>query len=220
MNAKLPSLLAERDISFLGPTGSEMQRVRDRAANLIIAQTLGIRTLPWSGSGIERDAPAWSSPRDVAASEAALMALGSPIVVGPALMRRACVASVEEALSRAERITYPVWLHLAVPTHGAHLPHPGSTASRLESSFTNQSIHPLQVRTAGALMDRPSWRSISKRRVTFPAHFWNVTAQRLATQPGVERPSLTLAASLCSSPSITREPRCSFKRRWQRVVML
>jgi hypothetical protein len=124
VNAKLPSLLAERDISFLGPTGSEMQRVRDRAANLIIAQTLGIRTLPWSGSGIERDAPAWSSPRDVTASEAARMALGSPIVVDPALIRRACVASVEEALSRAEKITYPVWLHLAVPTHGAHIPHP------------------------------------------------------------------------------------------------
>jgi hypothetical protein len=38
---------------------SEMQRVRDRASNLIIAQTLGIRTLPWSGSGVERDVPAW-----------------------------------------------------------------------------------------------------------------------------------------------------------------
>jgi hypothetical protein len=48
------------------------------------------------------------------------MALGSPVVVSPSLLRRACVSSVEEALSRAEKVTYPVWLHLAVPTHGAN----------------------------------------------------------------------------------------------------
>lgn len=50
-NPKLPELLLKNGIAFMGPPSQAMWALGDKIASSIVAQTAGIPTLPWSGSG-------------------------------------------------------------------------------------------------------------------------------------------------------------------------
>ncbi|ODN03712.1 Acetyl-CoA carboxylase 2 [Orchesella cincta] len=51
-NPKLPELLHKNNIAFIGPPEKAMWALGDKIASSIVAQTAGVPTLPWSGSGL------------------------------------------------------------------------------------------------------------------------------------------------------------------------
>ncbi|XP_053509729.1 acetyl-CoA carboxylase 2 isoform X6 [Ictalurus furcatus] len=95
-NPKLPELLHKAGISFLGPSSKAMWALGDKVASSIVAQTAGIPTLPWSGSGLK---VAWGEEGQ---------RLGHVISVPPELYAKGCVRDVDEGLAGAEKIGYPV----------------------------------------------------------------------------------------------------------------
>ena len=50
-NPKLPDLLHKHGITFIGPPAQAMWALGDKIASSIVAQTVSVPTLPWSGSG-------------------------------------------------------------------------------------------------------------------------------------------------------------------------
>lgn len=50
-NPKLPELLHKNGIYFMGPPERAMWALGDKIASAIVAQSAGVPTLPWSGSG-------------------------------------------------------------------------------------------------------------------------------------------------------------------------
>ena len=52
-NPRLPELLARNGIAFLGPNANAMHALGDKIASSIVAQTVGVPTLPWSGSHLK-----------------------------------------------------------------------------------------------------------------------------------------------------------------------
>ena len=50
-NPKLPEQLSKAGITFLGPPQHAMWALGDKIASSIVAQTVSVPTLPWSGSG-------------------------------------------------------------------------------------------------------------------------------------------------------------------------
>ncbi|PAV62751.1 hypothetical protein WR25_22977 [Diploscapter pachys] len=54
-NPELPRQLAARDIVFIGPPSNAMFSLGDKIASTIIAQTLDIPTIEWSGNGLKLD---------------------------------------------------------------------------------------------------------------------------------------------------------------------
>uniref|UniRef100_A0A670ZY45 acetyl-CoA carboxylase n=1 Tax=Pseudonaja textilis TaxID=8673 RepID=A0A670ZY45_PSETE len=56
-NPKLPELLQKHGIAFLGPPSEAMWALGDKVASTIVAQTIHIPTLPWSGSGKRTPSP-------------------------------------------------------------------------------------------------------------------------------------------------------------------
>ncbi|XP_047674506.1 acetyl-CoA carboxylase 2 isoform X2 [Tachysurus fulvidraco] len=95
-NPKLPELLHKAGISFLGPSSKAMWALGDKVASSIVAQTAGIPTLPWSGSGLK---VLWGDEEQK---------LGHVISVPPELYAKGCVRDVDEGLAGAEEIGYPV----------------------------------------------------------------------------------------------------------------
>ena len=59
-NPKLPEQLSKAGITFLGPPQQAMWALGDKIASSIVAQTVNVPTLPWSGSG--ESCPVPSSP--------------------------------------------------------------------------------------------------------------------------------------------------------------
>lgn len=51
-NPKLPESLKKHGIQFLGPPETAMWALGDKIASTIVAQTAGVPTMPWSGSGL------------------------------------------------------------------------------------------------------------------------------------------------------------------------
>jgi biotin carboxylase len=51
-NPKLPESLRKHGIQFLGPPETAMWSLGDKIASSIVAETAGVPTLPWSGSGL------------------------------------------------------------------------------------------------------------------------------------------------------------------------
>ncbi|KAF0992237.1 hypothetical protein HZS_7231, partial [Henneguya salminicola] len=51
-NPKLPEILFNNSIIFIGPTPTSMQLLGDKISSTIIAQSLSIPTLTWSGTGV------------------------------------------------------------------------------------------------------------------------------------------------------------------------
>ncbi|XP_066459958.1 acetyl-CoA carboxylase 2 isoform X1 [Eleutherodactylus coqui] len=97
-NPKLPELLHKQNIAFMGPPSQAMWALGDKVASTIIAQTVGIPTLSWSGDGLtlECDLEDEQQPRII----------GVPLEV----YERGCVKDVDEGLESAERIGYPVMI--------------------------------------------------------------------------------------------------------------
>ncbi|CAL1538931.1 unnamed protein product [Lymnaea stagnalis] len=94
-NPKLPELLHKNGIEFIGPPENAMWSLGDKIASSIVAQTAGVPTLPWSGSGLKL------APHDIK---------GKTLVVPSDLYRKGCTANAEEGLEAAKKIGFPVMI--------------------------------------------------------------------------------------------------------------
>ncbi|KAM4577442.1 acetyl-CoA carboxylase isoform 2-T3 [Odontesthes bonariensis] len=95
-NPKLPELLNKAGISFLGPSSKAMWALGDKVASSIVAQSADIPTLPWSGSGLRVE---WAEEDQ---------RRGKIISVPPEVYKKGCVHDVDNGLTGAEQIGYPV----------------------------------------------------------------------------------------------------------------
>uniref|UniRef100_A0A4W3HCG2 acetyl-CoA carboxylase n=1 Tax=Callorhinchus milii TaxID=7868 RepID=A0A4W3HCG2_CALMI len=95
-NPKLPELLHKHGIAFMGPPSQAMWALGDKIASSIVAQTAGIPTLPWSGSGLMIE---WqeNDPRKL-------------IKVDGDLYEKGCITDIESGLKAAEDIGYPLMI--------------------------------------------------------------------------------------------------------------
>ncbi|XP_012813279.2 acetyl-CoA carboxylase 1 isoform X2 [Xenopus tropicalis] len=96
-NPKLPELLLKNGIAFMGPPSQAMWALGDKIASSIVAQTAGIPTLPWSGSGLKVD---WQ--------ESDLKK--STLIVPPEVYGKGYVKDVDDGLKAAEVVGYPVMI--------------------------------------------------------------------------------------------------------------
>uniref|UniRef100_A0AC35UAX5 Acetyl-CoA carboxylase n=1 Tax=Rhabditophanes sp. KR3021 TaxID=114890 RepID=A0AC35UAX5_9BILA len=96
-NPRLPKELAEKDIVFIGPPATAMFFLGDKIASTIIAQTVNIPTIEWSGSGLVAD--------DLKDTE-------NGFTISDELYKRACVSNAQEGLESLKRcnISYPVMI--------------------------------------------------------------------------------------------------------------
>ncbi|CAK6440135.1 unnamed protein product [Pipistrellus nathusii] len=97
-NPKLPELLCKDEIAFLGPPSEAMWALGDKIASTIVAQTLQIPTLPWSGSGLTVE---WAED---------CLQEGKRIRVPEDVYSQGCVKDVEEGLQAAEQIGFPLMI--------------------------------------------------------------------------------------------------------------
>ncbi|CAH2295134.1 acetyl- carboxylase 2 isoform X4 [Pelobates cultripes] len=96
-NPKLPELLQKQNIAFLGPPSEAMWALGDKVASTIVAQTVGIPTLPWSGDGLNLATSEDKQQQNI-------------ICVPTEIYVQGCVKDVDEGLESAERIGYPVMI--------------------------------------------------------------------------------------------------------------
>nr|XP_061801537.1 acetyl-CoA carboxylase 1-like isoform X7 [Nerophis lumbriciformis] len=94
-NPKLPELLHKHGIAFMGPPSQAMWALGDKIASSIVAQTAGIPTLPWSGSGLTVE---WSEVNQKKRI----------INVPQDLYERGCIHHVDDGLKASEKVGYPV----------------------------------------------------------------------------------------------------------------
>lgn len=97
-NPKLPELLCKHEIAFLGPPSEAMWALGDKIASTIVAQTLQIPTLPWSGSGLTVE---WTEDS---------RHQGKCISVPEDVYEQGCVKDVDEGLQAAEKIGFPLMI--------------------------------------------------------------------------------------------------------------
>ncbi|XP_069727330.1 acetyl-CoA carboxylase 2 isoform X1 [Phaenicophaeus curvirostris] len=100
-NPKLPELLQKNGIAFLGPPSDAMWALGDKVASTIVAQTVQIPTLPWSGSGLVAQ---WSEE-----DQEHQKTISIPLET----YAQGCVKDVEEGLEVAKRIGYPLMIKAA-----------------------------------------------------------------------------------------------------------
>ncbi|XP_066148844.1 acetyl-CoA carboxylase isoform X1 [Euwallacea fornicatus] len=91
-NPKLPELLHKNGIIFIGPSEKAMWALGDKIASSIVAQTADVPTLPWSGGGLKAQYS------------------GKKIKISSELFAKGCVATVEEGLTAAHKIGFPVMI--------------------------------------------------------------------------------------------------------------
>lgn len=94
-NPKLPELLNKNGIAFMGPPERAMWYLGDKIASSIVAQTAGIPTLPWSGSGLKAK---WNEGQS------------SKIKIRSELYKQGCVSDVDDGLRIAQEIGFPVMI--------------------------------------------------------------------------------------------------------------
>uniref|UniRef100_G1QLR1 acetyl-CoA carboxylase n=1 Tax=Nomascus leucogenys TaxID=61853 RepID=G1QLR1_NOMLE len=97
-NPKLPELLCKNGVAFLGPPSEAMWALGDKIASTIVAQTLQVPTLPWSGSGLTVE---WTEDD---------LQQGKRISVPEDVYDKGCVKDVDEGLEAAERIGFPLMI--------------------------------------------------------------------------------------------------------------
>ncbi|XP_053558098.1 acetyl-CoA carboxylase 2 isoform X2 [Bombina bombina] len=97
-NPKLPDLLQKQNIAFLGPPSQAMWALGDKVASTIVAQTVGIPTLSWSGDGLKLEVNSEDAQQQ------------NIVCVPLEVYERGCVKDVDEGLEVAERIGYPVMI--------------------------------------------------------------------------------------------------------------
>uniref|UniRef100_A0A8B9TQ39 acetyl-CoA carboxylase n=2 Tax=Anas platyrhynchos TaxID=8839 RepID=A0A8B9TQ39_ANAPL len=96
-NPKLPELLHKNGIAFMGPPSQAMWALGDKIASSIVAQTAGIPTLPWSGSGLRVD---WQE------NDLQKRILNVP----QELYEKGYVKDADDGLRAAEEVGYPVMI--------------------------------------------------------------------------------------------------------------
>ena len=84
-NPKLPATLAHHNIVFIGPAAEAMDAVGDKICANLLAQSVGVNVIPWSGSGLT--VPGIHIPGD--------------------MLRKATLANCAEALECVKRVGYP-----------------------------------------------------------------------------------------------------------------
>ncbi|KAK3798057.1 hypothetical protein RRG08_034617 [Elysia crispata] len=94
-NPKLPELLHKNGIEFIGPPENAMWSLGDKIASSIVAQTAGVPTMPWSGSGLKL------GDADVS---------GKCVTVPSDLYRKGCTITADEGLDAAKKIGFPVMI--------------------------------------------------------------------------------------------------------------
>lgn len=89
----LPRMLHEQGVTFLGPREAAMAALGDKIASTILAQSAGVPTLPWSGSGV-------------------FMPLqpSGDVTIPDEIYQSACVHSVDEAIATCQAVGYPAML--------------------------------------------------------------------------------------------------------------
>nr|XP_035941869.1 LOW QUALITY PROTEIN: acetyl-CoA carboxylase 2 [Halichoerus grypus] len=97
-NPKLPELLCKHEIAFLGPPSEAMWALGDKIASTIVAQTLQIPTLPWSGSGLMVE---WTEDD---------LQQGKRITVPEDVYNQGCVKDIDEGLEVAEKVGFPLMI--------------------------------------------------------------------------------------------------------------
>ncbi|XP_026541261.1 acetyl-CoA carboxylase 2 isoform X1 [Notechis scutatus] len=97
-NPKLPELLQKHGIAFLGPPSEAMWALGDKVASTIVAQTIHIPTLPWSGSDLVAE---W-----IQEEKQQMGTLTVPLET----YQQGCVRDMEEGLEASKRIGYPVMI--------------------------------------------------------------------------------------------------------------
>ncbi|NXJ60581.1 ACACB carboxylase, partial [Rostratula benghalensis] len=100
-NPKLPELLQKNGIAFLGPPSDAMWALGDKVASTIVAQTVQIPTLPWSGSGLVAQ---WSEE-----DRKHQQTISIPLET----YAQGCVKDMEEGLEVAKKIGYPLMIKAA-----------------------------------------------------------------------------------------------------------
>ncbi|KAF2431568.1 acetyl-CoA carboxylase [Tothia fuscella] len=93
-NPKLPESLAEspKKIVFIGPPGSAMRSLGDKISSTIVAQHAQVPCIPWSGTGVD---------------QVKLDSKGI-VTVEDDVYAQGCTHSVEEGLTAAQKIGFPV----------------------------------------------------------------------------------------------------------------
>uniref|UniRef100_A0A0N4ZJF5 Acetyl-CoA carboxylase n=1 Tax=Parastrongyloides trichosuri TaxID=131310 RepID=A0A0N4ZJF5_PARTI len=96
-NPELPRQLNDKNIVFIGPPATAMFALGDKIASTIIAQTVGVPTIDWSGNGLELPKPTHDD---------------EPVSIPSSLYEEATVRTVEEGLNALKKnnITYPVMI--------------------------------------------------------------------------------------------------------------
>uniref|UniRef100_A0A8C3KG99 acetyl-CoA carboxylase n=1 Tax=Calidris pygmaea TaxID=425635 RepID=A0A8C3KG99_9CHAR len=100
-NPKLPELLQKNGIAFLGKVFDAMWALGDKVASTIVAQTVQIPTLPWSGSGLVAQ---WSEE-----DQKHQQTISIPLET----YAQGCVKDTEEGLEVAKKIGYPLMIKAA-----------------------------------------------------------------------------------------------------------
>uniref|UniRef100_A0A8R1DU02 Acetyl-CoA carboxylase n=1 Tax=Caenorhabditis japonica TaxID=281687 RepID=A0A8R1DU02_CAEJA len=97
-NPELPRRLAERNIVFIGPPSGAMFSLGDKIASTIIAQTVGIPTIAWSGCDISM--------------ENKKRLKGDFVEVPHELLEKACVKTYQEGLEalKVHKIGFPLMI--------------------------------------------------------------------------------------------------------------
>ncbi|XP_029467592.1 acetyl-CoA carboxylase 1 isoform X2 [Rhinatrema bivittatum] len=96
-NPKLPELLNKNGIAFMGPPSQAMWALGDKIASSIVAQTAGIPTLPWSGSGLTVDWQEGEMKKRL-------------LTIPQEIYQKGYVKDVDDGLQAAEVIGYPVMI--------------------------------------------------------------------------------------------------------------
>lgn len=81
---------------FMGPNEHAMWLLGDKIASSIVAQTAGVPTLPWSGTGLTANATVPGG--------------SSRVKIPKDLYRKACIRNLEEGIKSANQIGYPVMI--------------------------------------------------------------------------------------------------------------
>ena len=84
---------------FMGPNEHAMWLLGDKIASSIVAQTVGVPTLPWSGSGLK--ATMVTEPQGGSKAKCK---------VTKDLFRQGCIHTLEQGLQKASEIGYPVMI--------------------------------------------------------------------------------------------------------------
>eukprot|EP00241_Pyramimonas_parkeae_P000426 CAMPEP_0114243832 /NCGR_PEP_ID=MMETSP0058-20121206/11005_1 /TAXON_ID=36894 /ORGANISM="Pyramimonas parkeae, CCMP726" /LENGTH=2093 /DNA_ID=CAMNT_0001356709 /DNA_START=141 /DNA_END=6422 /DNA_ORIENTATION=+ len=87
-NPALPNSLEAAGIVFMGPSGRSMDAVGDKICANLLAQSVGVNVIPWSGTGLKSET----------------------VELSPELIKNATLANVEECVKSAERVGFPLMI--------------------------------------------------------------------------------------------------------------